>query len=178
MVGGSSHDACWQNRRHALAVGAAGRTRNPKGLCRSSSFLADITLRQFWSVRAPQSYIGNHADTLRRSCSRRDRNDPRIGAGFRTNGPYLRPANAPSRQDIANKSRSRGSRIRPDYLYRAQSAYHTGNGKKPTSLPPQPGCWIVAPFLPHALQRARCRSRSLDTSAPHRMTATAQASGA
>jgi hypothetical protein len=21
----------------------------------------------------------------------------------------------------------------------------TGNGRKPTSLPPQPGCWIVAP---------------------------------
>jgi hypothetical protein len=37
---------------------------------------------------------------------------------------------------------------------------------------------MVAPFLPHALQRARCLSRSLDTSAPHRMTATAQASGA
>src|SRR6516225_4447805 len=112
MVGGSSHDACWQNRRHALAVGAAGRTGNSKGLCRSSSFLADVTLRQFWFVRAPQSYIGGHTDTLRRGCGGRDRNDPRIGAGFRTNGPYLSPANAPSRQDIANKSRSRGLPIR------------------------------------------------------------------
>src|SRR5690349_545346 len=61
---------------------------------------------------------------------------------------------------------------------RVITSYETGNGKKPTSLPPQPGCWIVAPFLPHERQRARCHRRSLDTSAPHRMTATAQASGA
>jgi hypothetical protein len=33
-------------------------------------------------------------------------------------------------------------------------------------------------FLPQAVQRTRCLSRSLDTSAPHRMTATAQVSGA
>ena len=58
------------------------------------------------------------------------------------------------------------------------SEHATGNGRKPTSFRPQPGCWIVAPFLPHELQRTRCRSRSLDTSAPQRMTATAQASGA
>jgi hypothetical protein len=50
------------------------------------------------------------------------------------------------------------------------------NGRRPPSLPPQLGCWIVAPLLPHELQRARCRS--LDTSAPQRMRATAQASGA
>jgi hypothetical protein len=40
----------------------------------------------------------------------------------------------------------------------------TGNGRKPTSLPPQPGCWIVAPLRPHELHRARCLSRSLDVS--------------
>src|SRR5262249_32964068 len=111
--GGSSHDACWEDRRHTLALDSAGRTGNAKSLRRSSSFLADPTLRQFWSVRAPQSYVGGHTDTLRRSCSGRNWNDPRIGAGFRTNGPYFSPANAPSRQDIANSSRSRGSRIRP-----------------------------------------------------------------
>ena len=54
--------------------------------------------------------------------------------------------------------------------------FHVGNGKKPTSLPPQPGCWIVA--LPHELQRARSLSPSLDASAPQGMTATAQANGA
>ena len=37
---------------------------------------------------------------------------------------------------------------------------------------------LVAPFLPHALQRARCLSRSLDASAPQRMTATAHDNGA
>ena len=26
---------------------------------------------------------------------------------------------------------------------------YVGNGRKPTSVPPQPGCWRVAPFLPH-----------------------------
>jgi hypothetical protein len=33
-------------------------------------------------------------------------------------------------------------------------------------------------LVPHELRRARCLSPSLDTSLPHRMTATAQASGA
>jgi hypothetical protein len=66
----------------------------------------------------------------------------------------------------------------PSNVQVRESGYETGNGRKPTSLPPQPGCWIVAPLLPHELQRARCLSRSLDTSAPQRMTATAQASGA
>jgi hypothetical protein len=53
----------------------------------------------------------------------------------------------------------------------------TGNGKKPTSAPPQLGRCIVAPLWPHAVQRAQRRSLSLDVSAPHRITATAQASG-
>ncbi len=52
------------------------------------------------------------------------------------------------------------------------------NGRKPISAPPQPGCWMVAPLLPHAVQRARSRSTSLDASRPQRMTATAHASGA
>jgi len=56
--------------------------------------------------------------------------------------------------------------------------YEIGNGRKPTSLPPQPGFSIVAPLWLRELQRARCRSRSLDASAPQRMTATAQADGA
>jgi hypothetical protein len=29
-------------------------------------------------------------------------------------------------------------------------------------LPPQPGCCSVAPFAPHAVQRARWRNMSLD----------------
>jgi hypothetical protein len=49
---------------------------------------------------------------------------------------------------------------------------------KPICSPAQPGCWIVAPLWPQAVQRAHRRSLSLDVSAPHRMTGTAQASGA
>jgi hypothetical protein len=37
---------------------------------------------------------------------------------------------------------------------------------------------MVAPLWPHALQRAHCRSLSLDVSAPQRITGTAHASGA
>jgi hypothetical protein len=37
---------------------------------------------------------------------------------------------------------------------------------------------MVALLLPQELQRARCRSRSLDAFAPQQITATAQASGA
>ena len=37
---------------------------------------------------------------------------------------------------------------------------------------------MVAPLLPQAVHRARCRSTSLDASRPQRMTATAHASGA
>jgi hypothetical protein len=36
---------------------------------------------------------------------------------------------------------------------------------------------MVAPLWPHAVQRARCRSTSLDALAPHRITGTAHASG-
>jgi len=38
--------------------------------------------------------------------------------------------------------------------------------------------WMVAPFVPQLVQRARSRSLSLEAFGPQRMTATAQASGA
>ena len=38
-----------------------------------------------------------------------------------------------------------------------------GNGRKPISAPPQPGCWMVAPLWPRAVQRAQRRSLSLET---------------
>ncbi|SRR6266567_6784631 len=53
-----------------------------------------------------------------------------------------------------------------------------GKGLKPIWLPAQPGCWTVAPLLPQLVQRTAVRSLSLEASGPHRMTATAQASGA
>ncbi len=46
------------------------------------------------------------------------------------------------------------------------------------NLPAQPGRWRLAPLLPQLVQRAPARSLSLDAPGPHRMTATAQASGA
>ena len=45
-------------------------------------------------------------------------------------------------------------------------------------LPPQPGCWTVAPLLPQLVQRTHSLSLSLNSSAPHRMTAAAHAKGA
>ena len=36
---------------------------------------------------------------------------------------------------------------------------------------------MVAPLWPHAVQRADCRSLSLDTLTPHRITGTAHATG-
>src|SRR5262249_20364196 len=51
MVAGTGYDACRQDRRHTLAVSPAGRTGNPKSVRRSPGLLADLTVRQFWSVR-------------------------------------------------------------------------------------------------------------------------------
>jgi hypothetical protein len=140
--------------------------------------LADDTLySSVWDNREPLFYIGGHTDSLRRSRSGRDRNDSRIGAGFRTNGPYLSPANARSRQDIANRTRSRGLRIRPDLSTRRSLPITRGTARSRRHCRPSRGAGSSHPFFPHALQRARWRSRSLYTSAPHRMTATAQARG-
>jgi hypothetical protein len=54
----------------------------------------------------------------------------------------------------------------------------TGNGKKPTLAPPQPGCCRVAPLWPQVVHRAQCRSLSLEVLSPYWMTGAAQASGA
>ena len=53
-----------------------------------------------------------------------------------------------------------------------------GNGWNPMCVPAHPGCCKVAPLWPHLVQRARCRSRSLDVSAPHRIMSGARAIGA
>jgi hypothetical protein len=98
--------------------------------------------------------------------------------GFGRIGPYLSPANARSRQDIANRTRSRGLRIRPDLSTRRSLPITRGTARSRRHCRPSRGAGSSHPFFPHALQRACWRSRSLCTSAPHRMTATAQASGA
>jgi hypothetical protein len=45
-------------------------------------------------------------------------------------------------------------------------------------VPAHPGCCKLAPLWPHFVQRARCRSRSLDVSAPHRIISGTSAIGA
>src|SRR5215469_10915094 len=109
MVAGTGYDACRQDRRHTLAVGPAGRAGNSKSVRRSPGLLADLTVRQFWSVRAAQRYISGHTDAMRTSCSRRRWNDSRIGERLRGADPYLPTADALRRQDAG----SRIKRMRP-----------------------------------------------------------------
>ena len=52
MVAGSGYDACRQDWRHTLAAGPAAWAGNAKSIPRSLDLLADLTVRQFWSVRA------------------------------------------------------------------------------------------------------------------------------
>jgi hypothetical protein len=56
--------------------------------------------------------------------------------------------------------------------------FDAGNGRNPTCEPTHPGCCSVAPFDPHAVQRAQRRSLSLDSSGPHRMISGVIAIGA
>src|SRR5262245_65898954 len=69
MVAGASYDACLQDRRHTLAIDAAAWARNSKSGCRSPGLLADLTVRQFWSIRAAQLYISGDPDAVRAGCS-------------------------------------------------------------------------------------------------------------
>ena len=39
----------------------------------------------------------------------------------------------------------------------AEAAGVVGSGRKPRLLPPQLGCWIAAPLVPHPVQRAHCQ---------------------
>ena len=94
MVAGASYDACWQDWRYPLAAGPAERREDSKSVRRSSDLLADLTVRQFWPVRATQRCVCVGLDAMRTSCIRRHWNDPRIGAGVRWAGPYLATADA------------------------------------------------------------------------------------
>src|SRR5262249_61016813 len=94
MVAGASYDACLQDRRHTLAIDAAAWARNSKSGCRSAGLLADLTVRQFWSIRAAQLYISGDPDAVRAGCSWRRGNDPGIGGRGRRSGQYLGMSNA------------------------------------------------------------------------------------
>ena len=50
------------------------------------------------------------------------------------------------------KKRAPGKRLPARAYWVTRSA---GNGRKPTSAPPHPGCWSVAPRRPHRVQRAK-----------------------
>src|SRR5215831_4025386 len=132
MVAGTGYDACRQDRRHTLAVGPAGRAGNSKSVRRSPGLLADLTVRQFWSVRAAQRYFSGHADTMRTSCSRCRWNDPRTGAGLWRADPYLTATDAPGRRGVGSPINRRRIAVRrlvlrrefcPIHLPTAVSAY-------------------------------------------------------
>src|SRR6516165_8735726 len=98
MVVGTGSDTCGQDWRHTLAIGPAGRAGNSKSLPCSPGLLANLIVRQLWSVRATQPYVRAHPDFMRSSYSRRCRNDPRVGKGVRRTDPYFAAADAPSRR--------------------------------------------------------------------------------
>src|SRR5215471_11109321 len=124
MVAGTGYDACRQDRRHTLAVSPAGRTGNPKSVRRSPGLLADLTVRQFWSVRAAQRYIGGYPDAMRTSCSRCRWNDPRIGAGVRRTHPYLAATDAPGRRGVGSPINRRRIAVRQLVLRREFCPIH------------------------------------------------------
>src|SRR5262245_21039154 len=110
MVAGAGYDACREDRRYTLVIGPAGRAGNAKNVPRSTSLLADLTVRQFRSICAAEPHISGHPDPMRISCGGRRWNNPRIGAGVRRTDPYLATANAASRQRLG---RSTIARMRP-----------------------------------------------------------------
>jgi hypothetical protein len=91
-----------QDRRLTLAADPAGCAGNSKNIPRSRGLLADLTVRQFWSVRAAQFNISGDPDAMRTSCSRRPWNDPHIGGWIRKTGAYLATADAPGRKGFGN----------------------------------------------------------------------------
>src|SRR4030095_1456239 len=98
MVAGSGDDACRQDWRHTLAAGPAAWAGNAKSIPRSLDLLADLTVRQFWSVRASQLHIWVDPHAMRPSGSGRHWNDPGIGKRLRGSGPHLATADAPGCQ--------------------------------------------------------------------------------
>jgi hypothetical protein len=81
----------------------------------------------------------------------------RLGGPFRPRNPLALSSFLASSGFASTRSPRlrRSACVRPS----GSTAHQVGNGRKPTSASPQPGCWIVAPFLPHEVQRARCLSR-------------------
>ena len=64
-------------------------------LCNPSTYellQQNLTVRQFWLVRAAQPCIGVRVVAMRTGCSGRRWNDPRIGANVRWDAPYLAAA--------------------------------------------------------------------------------------
>src|SRR5215471_15012907 len=107
MVAGTSYGACRQDRRRTLATVPAGRSRDSKSVCRSPRLLADVTVRQLWPVRTKKRDIRALSHAVRNSCRRSDWNDPGVGERLRRAGPYLTAADAPSRQSLGIRARSK-----------------------------------------------------------------------
>ena len=96
----------------------------PKSVRRSPGLLADLTVRQFWSVRAAQRYISGHPDAMRTSCSRCRWNDPRTGAGVRRTHPYLAATDAPGRRGVGSPINRRRIAVRQLVLRREFCPIH------------------------------------------------------
>ena len=103
MVAWTSHDARWKDRRRTLVNIPTGRSGNSKGVRWSPRLLADVTIRQLRLVRAKKRNNGSISDVMRNGRSWRSWNDPRARERFRSSGPYLTTANAPSRQNVGSR---------------------------------------------------------------------------
>src|SRR5262249_30366608 len=82
MVAGSGYDACREDWRHTLAARPAAWAGNAKSSPRSLGVLADLTVRQFWSVRAAQLNIWGNPDAMRPSSGWCRWNDLELEKGF------------------------------------------------------------------------------------------------
>src|SRR5262249_20520994 len=114
----------------------------PKSVRRSPGLLADLTVRQFWSVRAAQRYISGHPDAMHTSCSRCRWNDPRTGAGVRRTHPYLAATDAPGRRGVGSPINRRRIAVRQLVLRRESTL--------PTSRRYRPTCWRRCNYYRHS----------------------------
>jgi hypothetical protein len=133
-----------------------------------------------------------HSVSSRPRCHRDNRVRDRVA--FLVHPTPARPRTMPrdcarSPQSTLRSRRDRSKRISTEPRRYSRSAssvakaqcaasFSTGNGRKPTSLPPQPGCWIVAPFVAASGATRTAPQLIAEVLGPQRITATTHASGA
>src|ERR1700745_1515500 len=97
MVAWTSYDACWKNRRRALADIPAGRPGNAKGVHCPTGLLANVTVRQLWPVRAKKRNFHAFYDSMRNCHSRRNVMILELEEGF---GALVHISPQPMRQTV------------------------------------------------------------------------------